>query len=402
MTQEALGAEIGCSKQNVSSWENGRHEPSPVQLAKIAMLTRLALPEELSPSVKQQPEDDIRDFSHKGESLHSRICRLRTAKGMSQWDLAVKCGLKSLQAVQQWEKEGSAGPARKRIAILAEALGVSANELMFGADAQTQSSTLALLEYSGHIQVETIGSRIKDALKEKGLSQSQLAGLCKVTDNAVSKWIKTGQVGKENIGAVCQVLDLEPVMFLGGRFAESEEAASCRGTAQLQSDFATQPECEQRGKKDAKITEVHREEARRLRDIYDQVRADRGRCMPSQAEIGSKHKIGNQSMVSHLFAGRSALTLSAAASLAKELGCMIDDFSPRLAAEQKRISESLMDGQGLRGSAAEIADALRRSVRAIAAQWNIAPEDLLDPSPDARERVERAISRCNARWRKGR
>ena len=50
LTQPQLGEMLACGKQNVSAWENDRHTPSPMQLAKIARETKFALPEELSPS----------------------------------------------------------------------------------------------------------------------------------------------------------------------------------------------------------------------------------------------------------------------------------------------------------------------------------------------------------------
>lgn len=50
LTQTQLGTILGCGKQNVSSWENGRHSPSPIQLANIAHCTKLAVPPLLAPS----------------------------------------------------------------------------------------------------------------------------------------------------------------------------------------------------------------------------------------------------------------------------------------------------------------------------------------------------------------
>ena len=43
--------------------------------------------------------------------------------------------------------------------------------------------------YSLRMETRSVQRQIKDALKEKKLTQSKLAELCKVSDNAVSKWV---------------------------------------------------------------------------------------------------------------------------------------------------------------------------------------------------------------------
>lgn len=66
------------------------------------------------------------------ESIHSRIRRLRTAKGLSQTDLATAAGVK-YQSVQEWEREkGGTAPSRKRLGAVAKALGVKPLELLTG------------------------------------------------------------------------------------------------------------------------------------------------------------------------------------------------------------------------------------------------------------------------------
>lgn len=87
--------------------------------------------------------------------------------------------------------------------------------------------------------------------------------------------------------------------------------------------------------KKAKITDEHREEARRLREIYEE-RKQGGRPKGmTQAQAGAHYKIGTQSMVGHYLWARSALTLLAAKKFASWLDCQIDDFSPRLAKEDR-------------------------------------------------------------------
>ncbi|NYT76535.1 helix-turn-helix transcriptional regulator [Alcaligenaceae bacterium] len=86
--------------------------------------------------------------------------------------------------------------------------------------------------------------------------------------------------------------------------------------------------------KKAKITDEHRLEAKKLRAIWDEKK-------PSTQEVfGETYEIGNQAAVGNFLAGRSALSLKAAVGFAHGLGCRIDDFSPRLAAEAGKIALS--------------------------------------------------------------
>lgn len=49
---------LGVTKANVSAWENGRHTPSPQQIASISRATGVSLPEELSPSTGRHLDHD--------------------------------------------------------------------------------------------------------------------------------------------------------------------------------------------------------------------------------------------------------------------------------------------------------------------------------------------------------
>lgn len=73
-------------------------------------------------------------------------------------------------------------------------------------------------------------------------------------------------------------------------------------------------------------------EAARLKAIWN------SRPHRIQAEFGEVYGLGNQSNVGHYLNGRNPLNFTAAAAFAKELGCQIADFSPRLAAQLARIS----------------------------------------------------------------
>ena len=60
----------------------------------------------------------------------------------------------------------------------------------------------------------TPGQQIKAALIAAGRSQSWLAEQCKVSNNAVSKWIRTGKVDKTNIALLCKNTGINPSVFL--------------------------------------------------------------------------------------------------------------------------------------------------------------------------------------------
>jgi hypothetical protein len=78
----------------------------------------------------------------------------------------------------------------------------------------------------------------------------------------------------------------------------------------------------------ANVTDEHREEARRLRALWDQAEH-----RPSQEKFGELYKIGNQSAVGQFLRGESPLSLKAAMGFAQGLGRKISEFSPRLAQE---------------------------------------------------------------------
>lgn len=148
-------------------------------------------------------------------------------------------------------------------------------------------------------------------------------------------------------------------------------------------------------KKKAKVTPEQLEECSKLRGLYDQRIAKIGKKnMPSQERIGVDYGIGTQSMVGHFLGGRSALTLDAAVAFARLLECEVADFSPRLAAKQRELAMAAKDPLASQSStASDVAEAIRLSVQAIAEKWGIKDaRDLLDPSPEAKERVEHAIA----------
>ena len=58
--------------------------------------------------------------------------------------------------------------------------------------------------------VNSVGQLIKDALSRMGKTQAWLAEKVGVSDNAVSKWIRSGQISRENIPMVARLLGLYP------------------------------------------------------------------------------------------------------------------------------------------------------------------------------------------------
>ena len=68
-------------------------------------------------------------------TIHSRIRDLRLEKGWSQEKLALECGYKSWQTVQQWEN-GKTAPNRKKLPIVAKKLNTTSDYLMSGDPSQ--------------------------------------------------------------------------------------------------------------------------------------------------------------------------------------------------------------------------------------------------------------------------
>jgi len=94
--------------------------------------------------------------------------------------------------------------------------------------------------------------------------------------------------------------------------------------------------------KKAKVTDIHREEARLLRELWHAKKP----C--SQAEFGERFEIGNQAAVSQFLTARTPLSLNAAIGFASGLGVRISDFSERLASEAKKaaLADEGMDAAG--------------------------------------------------------
>jgi transcriptional regulator with XRE-family HTH domain len=80
------------------------------------------------------------------------------------------------------------------------------------------------------------------------------------------------------------------------------------------------------------------EESARLRKLWNDDPAQ-----ISQAEFAETYDIGGQSAVANFLHGRSLLSLKAGLGFARGLGVELEQFSPRLAAEARSISDTLND-----------------------------------------------------------
>lgn len=62
-----------------------------------------------------------------------------------------------------------------------------------------------------------VGYKIKAALDAQGITQMALAEAVGVSNNAVTKWVKTGQIAKENIPKVAKILGMSITDFFEGQ-----------------------------------------------------------------------------------------------------------------------------------------------------------------------------------------
>jgi hypothetical protein len=88
------------------------------------------------------------------------------------------------------------------------------------------------------------------------------------------------------------------------------------------------------------VTAVHKEEARKLKAIWNARKEDLKRSGDgTQESFGAQFDIGNQSSVWFFLNGRAALSMKAALGFARGLQCSVADFSPRLAARLDGVQD---------------------------------------------------------------
>lgn len=74
-----------------------------------------------------------------------------------------------------------------------------------------------------------IGYLIKRRLKDLGKNQSWLVAEAKVSDNAVSKWIKSGNMSRESIANISQILGIPVGLFIGASASDPEKVKRLYG-----------------------------------------------------------------------------------------------------------------------------------------------------------------------------
>jgi hypothetical protein len=117
---------------------------------------------------------------------------------------------------------------------------------------------------------------------------------------------------------------------------------------------------EEKRPRSSKVTDEHRTEAAKLRAIWQrQLFALRQVGAGTQESFGAKYGIGNQAAVGFFLNGKTPLSLKAALGFARGLGCSVQEFSPRLAAQ--------IAGEGSDQQVLHVSDAEARVLAAIRA-----------------------------------
>ena len=78
-------------------------------------------------------------------------------------------------------------------------------------------------------QPSPIGYLIKRRLEDLGKNQSWLAAEAGVSDNAVSKWIKSGNMSRESIANISRILGIPVGLFVGAAASDPEKVKRLYG-----------------------------------------------------------------------------------------------------------------------------------------------------------------------------
>lgn len=70
--------------------------------------------------------------------------------------------------------------------------------------------------------LESIGDRVKKAITDSGLTQSAVADHCDVSKQAVSGWIKTNTIDKQNLSKLCELTGADYDWVLTGKARQPE------------------------------------------------------------------------------------------------------------------------------------------------------------------------------------
>ena len=74
--------------------------------------------------------------------------------------------------------------------------------------------------------LESVGDRIKEAIKGSGLTQSAVADQCGVSKQAITGWIKTSSIDKQNLLKLCKITNANYEWMLSGKKPQDNELAA--------------------------------------------------------------------------------------------------------------------------------------------------------------------------------
>ena len=135
------------------------------------------------------------------DTIHSRIKKARTDKGLTLQQLGEAAGV-SAQAAQQWEEGGNI-PRVKRLSAIAAALGVSEVWLQFGDESATQAPPPP--------RFADFAARLKQSIEASGLSLDEVAKKSFVPKERLEQYLTGTKLpyveDRENLAEVLKVED---------------------------------------------------------------------------------------------------------------------------------------------------------------------------------------------------
>ena len=89
------------------------------------------------------------------------------------------------------------------------------------------------------------GSRLKELMKEKGMTQKELAEICGTHEKTVSQWVNDScKIRKANIELLAKALDVDAAYLECKQVSKSKQADK-----QKQQDFLAEPDCREETKR---------------------------------------------------------------------------------------------------------------------------------------------------------
>ena len=180
LSQKQVAEILFVNQTAVSQWERGVTTPTKEKLIKLANIFNTSI-------------DDL--LSMQKDTIASRISQLRKYKKLSQAQLGKIVGA-AQNTVCNWEN-GNRAPNFEMTQRLADFFNVSIDYLL-----GCKERTLPHLNFKNHDILTTkssnIGSNLKAARTNKGLSQQKLANLIGVSRSTIAMW-ETGGSQPDNI-----------------------------------------------------------------------------------------------------------------------------------------------------------------------------------------------------------